>query len=67
MQDVEILVKPVPRIVSNWLIGIGKIISTLIRLKVRAPVACPVQAAHDKATKQMHLVVGKPSQQQAAA
>ena len=35
LQDVEIIVQPVPRIVSTWLIGIGKIISTLIRLKVR--------------------------------
>ncbi|KAK9917790.1 hypothetical protein WJX75_008296 [Coccomyxa subellipsoidea] len=33
-QDVQILVKPVPRFVSKWLIGIGKVISTLIRLKV---------------------------------
>ncbi|CAK0785413.1 hypothetical protein CVIRNUC_008622 [Coccomyxa viridis] len=33
-QDVEIVVHPIPRIVSNWLIGIGKLLSTLIALKV---------------------------------
>ena len=35
-QDVEIIVKPIPRVVSNWLIGIGKILATLIKLKVTA-------------------------------
>ena len=34
MQDVEIVVQPIPRFVSNWLIGIGKLLSTLIKLKV---------------------------------
>ena len=34
LQDVEIVVHPIPRIVSNWLIGIGKLLSTLIALKV---------------------------------
>ncbi|EIE27751.1 hypothetical protein COCSUDRAFT_45975 [Coccomyxa subellipsoidea C-169] len=33
-QDVQILVKPVPRFVSKVLIGVGKLISNLIRLKV---------------------------------
>ncbi|BDA48413.1 Synaptotagmin-2 [Coccomyxa sp. Obi] len=33
-QDVQILVEPVPRIVSKALIGIGTVISKLIRLKV---------------------------------
>ncbi|CAL5224210.1 g6855 [Coccomyxa viridis] len=33
-QDVEIIVKPIPRVVSNWLIGIGKLLATLIKLKV---------------------------------
>lgn len=32
-QNVDIVVKPVPRIVSTWLIGVGKVLSTLIRLK----------------------------------
>ena len=36
VQNVEIIVQPVPRIVSTWLIGIGKIISKLIRLKARS-------------------------------
>ena len=35
-QDVEIIVKPIPRVVSNWLIGIGKLLATLIKLKVTA-------------------------------
>lgn len=33
-QDVEIVVRPIPRIVSNWLIGIGRLLSTLIKMKV---------------------------------
>ena len=36
IQDVEIVVQPIPRFVSNWLIGIGKLLSTLIKLKVTA-------------------------------
>lgn len=35
-QDVQILVEPVPRIVSKALVGIGTVISKLIRLKVRS-------------------------------
>ena len=38
MQDVEIVVQPIPRFVSNWLIGIGKLLSTLIKLKVTGSV-----------------------------
>ena len=33
-QDVEIVVQPIPRFVSNWLIGIGRILAALIKLKV---------------------------------
>lgn len=33
-KDVEIVVAPIPRIVSNWLIGIGKLLATIIKLKV---------------------------------
>ena len=45
LQDVEIVVHPIPRIVSQWLIGIGKLLSTLIALKVPgsslvAPACC---------------------------
>ena len=29
------MVHPIPHIVSNWLIGIGKLLATLIKLKVR--------------------------------
>ena len=47
LQDVEIVVHPIPRIVSNWLIGIGKLLSTLIALKVLdsslATPACCIQ------------------------
>ena len=40
-QDVEIIVVPIPRLISTWLIGIGKLISKLIRLKVpRQLAAC---------------------------
>jgi len=31
---VEIVVHPIPRVVSNWLIGIGRVLATLIKLKV---------------------------------
>ena len=37
-QDVEIVVHPIPRIVSNWLIGIGRLLATLIKLKVTASI-----------------------------
>jgi hypothetical protein len=46
-QDVEIIVTPVPRILKTWLIGIGKIISTLIRLKARPlPILAPRLIRH---------------------
>jgi hypothetical protein len=35
---VDIVVRPVPRFVSHWFIGVGKLLSTLIRLKVRGGV-----------------------------
>jgi len=33
-QDVEIVVKPVPLFVSNWLLGVGKLLSKFISMKV---------------------------------
>ena len=33
-QDIEIVVKPVPLFVSNWLFGVGKLLSKFISMKV---------------------------------
>ena len=44
-QDVEIIVKPIPRFVSNWLIGIGRLLATLIKLKVTAPILTSLRGA----------------------
>ena len=57
LQDVEIVVHPIPRIVSNWLIGIGKLLSTLIALKVpgssvTAPTCCTFKFQQQRRFKQ---------------
>ena len=68
-QDVEIVVQPVPRLLTTWLIGIGKLISALIKLKARPSSrrSCSLRNRQGRATQLCKCRTWQGWQQQAAS